>query len=103
LTLTDLADLAERDDIDSGIRAMVRGMDADARLRHVRSLREMHAGEPMRCPCCGDAFVQVLAVTKHEVLDRAYTIEMLYIPPAGRQKPAEVRGRQLGATKEWLH
>lgn len=103
VSLADLAELAGRVDVDAGVRAMVNGWDIDARKAHVASLKEMRAGDPMMCPCCQKCFVQVIATEKHEVLDRAYTIELLTIPPFGAGTPSAVRGRRLGATKDWLH
>lgn len=103
LTLRDLAELAGREDIDAGVLAFVRSMDIDARRAHVAKLRDVAAGEPMLCPLCNDTFVQVLAVEKHEVLDRAYTLELLSIPPAGMGKPAPIRGKRLGVGKDWIH
>jgi hypothetical protein len=103
LTLQDLADLGDRRDVDAGVRAAVAAMTPDERRAHVAKLREFKAGDPMACPLCGEAFVQVLAVERTAVLDRAYTIELLTIPPQGAGEPAPVRGRQLGTGKDWLH
>ncbi len=105
LNLADLDELAGREDIDSGVRVTVRGWDLARRIEHINKLRTCRSGEPMLCPCCGDAFVQVLAITRNEVLDRAYCIEMLTIPPKGAGKPAPVRGKRIGAGpgREWIH
>jgi hypothetical protein len=103
LSVADLDTLAARDDIDAGVRAAVLVLTHDERKAHIAQLHEMRSGDPMLCPCCDDCFVQVLAVTKHEVLDKAYTIELLTIPPQGVGKPAPVRGRQIGAYKGWVH
>lgn len=101
LTMADLDILANRDDIDAGLQAMVTSMSHEQRARHVAKLREMHAGDPMLCPACNDCFVQVVAVTKHEVLDKAYTIELLTVPPNGAGSP--IRGRRIGYGKDWVH
>lgn len=101
VSVADLAVLAEREDIDAGVRATVASWTPGQRAEHCRKIWEPRSGEPMLCPVCLKGFVQILSVTAHEVLDRAYTIELVTIPPDGRA-PA-VRGRQLGAGKDWLH
>jgi hypothetical protein len=105
LTLQDLATLEGREDIDAGVRSFVRGLDLDARKTFVGHLREPRAGEPVLCPVCHDCFVQVLSTEKHELMDLAYTVELLSISPVGQGRPAPIRGRQIGAGpgKEWLH
>jgi hypothetical protein len=101
LSLTDLAELGEREDIDSGVRATVLAMTSLARVDHISKLREMHAGDPMLCPVCHNCFAQVVAVDRHEVLDKSYTVELLTIPPKG-QKATAVSGRRIGG-KHWIH
>lgn len=101
LRLQDLDILAGREDIDAGVRAAVRAMTLEQRVAFVAGLREMRAGDPMQCPCCHDCFVQVLSVDTHEVLDKAYTIELLTIPPAGKSVP--IRGRRIGVNAGWVH
>lgn len=101
LSLSDLQTLAAREDIDAGIRALVRGWTVAESKAHVAALCEFRAGDPMLCPCCHDCFVQVLGVEKDEVLDKAYTIELLTIPPSGTPPP--VRGKRISATGDWVH
>lgn len=105
VSLSDLASLARRRDIDAGVCAQVRAMTPEARQAHVAKLHEMRAGDPMLCPICEQCFVQVLAVESHEVLDKSYTIELLTIPPKGAGKPSPVRGKRIGAGpgKDWVH
>ena len=103
LTNEDLTELAGRSDVDAGLRATVSGWTPEVRKAFIESLREMRAGDPMMCPSCGDCFVQVLSTEKHEVLDRAYTIELLTVPPFGAGRPSPLRGKRIGATKDWLH
>lgn len=103
LTLADLIILGERDDIDAGVKASINAKTRDEQLAHVRKLKEVRAGDPMICPVCSCCFPQVLSVTKHEVLDRAYVIELVTIPPKGAGEAPPVRGRRLGADKGWLH
>lgn len=102
LSAADLRSLGDRDDIDAGIKALVKGWTPEQLNDHVSKLREVRSGDPMLCPVCDDCFVQVLSVDRHEVLDKAYTIEMLVIPPHGIES-APIRGRQLGTDKSWLH
>lgn len=102
LTLPDVVALAARSDIDAGVRARLKAMGLDGQRRHVAALRDVRAGDPMQCPACGDCFVQVLSVDQSETLDKAYTIELLTIPPSG-EKPAPVRGKRLGANGDWIH
>lgn len=102
LTLADLNALAAREDIDAGMRAMLSQWDAARRKQHVDALYDLRAGDPMACPICAKSFVQVLTVEGSETVDRAYTIELVTIPPAG--KPAAIRGRQFhGPHGDWLH
>jgi hypothetical protein len=103
LSLGDLNDLAEREDIDSGIRAMVATMTMIARAEHIAVLKEMKAGDPMMCPSCADCFVQVISVDKTEALDRSYTIELLTVPPRGVGRQSPVRGKRIGVNHEWIH
>lgn len=103
LSLVDLGELGAREDVDAGIRAMVRAMTMDDRRAHVALLTEVRTGEPMLCPCCKDCFVQVLELDSHAVLDKSYVIELLTIPPFGAGKPAPLRGRRIGASRAWLH
>jgi hypothetical protein len=56
----------------------------------------------MLCPLCTACFVQVLSVEKDEVMDRAYVIELVTLPPEG-QRAVAVRGKRLGATGDWVH
>src|SRR5689334_17517933 len=74
LTPVDLQILADREDIDGGVRATIKGWTPEQRLAHTQKLHDVKAGDPMLCPCCSNCFVQVLAVTKHEVLDKAYVM-----------------------------
>jgi hypothetical protein len=105
VSMADLDGLIDRDDVDAGVRASITAMSHEQRVQHLQKLHEFKSGDPMLCPACGDCFVQVLAVTKHEVLDRAYTMEMLVIKPSGSGKDAPVRGRYIGygPGKDWVH
>lgn len=102
MSVADLTALGERDDIDAGIRAKIRSWTPEELKQHADKLHEFRTGDPMVCPACEDCFVQVLSVDRHEVLDKAYTIELLTIAPHGVES-APVRGRQLGTDKAWLH
>lgn len=102
LRASDLDTLERRHDIDAGVRAWVKGLDPQSRQTYLHGLREFRTGDPMACPSCGGCFVQVLAVEQHEVLDKAYVIELVTIPPEG-QRGTAIRGRPIGATSGWLH
>lgn len=101
MTLAQLDALAEREDIDAGLKAMIRGWNPDRRKEHIGKLREMHAGDPMLCPVCEQCFVQVLSVEKDEVMDKSYTVELVTVPPTGT--PAPITGKQIGYGKDWVH
>lgn len=103
LTVSDLDTLADRDDVDAGLRSWAALLTPMEKQLHVGKLREVHAGDPMLCPCCGDCFVQVLSVEHHEVLDKAYTIELLTVPPQGVAKPSPLTGKHIGVGKGWVH
>ena len=104
LVMADLDALIDRDDADAGVRATVSAMTHEQRVAHIHKLREFKTGDPMACPACHACFVQVLAVTRHEVMDKAYTMELLVVKPKGG-KNAPVRGKRLGygAGKDWVH
>jgi hypothetical protein len=103
LTLADVDVLANRQDVDAGVRASLSQLTVEQRIDYVNKLqeREIKTGDPMLCPVCNDCFVQVLSIEHHEVLDKAYTIEMLTIPPSGAQTP--LRGKHIGYNKDWVH
>jgi hypothetical protein len=100
ITIADLNVLAGRDDIDAGVKAMLAGWDQDQRKAHCDKLHEVHTGDPMVCPICTHVFVQVLAVERDEVVDRAYTVELVTIPPFGQQQ-YPLRGKD--PTRDRIH
>lgn len=102
LTVADLRDLAVREDIDAGVRVWARRLTPEDQRRHVAQLVTFRTGDPMLCPLCKGCFVQVLAVERDAVLDRAYVIELVTLPPSG-QRAVRVRGKRLGAHAEWIH
>jgi hypothetical protein len=99
VSTADVESLIGREDIDAGVRAGLAALTPDERTAHLQALHEMRTGDPMVCPCCLGVFVQVLAVTPDEVLDRAYTVELVTIPPDGSTKAWAVRGRK----NLWVH
>lgn len=101
ISLADIDMLAGRMDIDAGVRGTANAMTALQRVEHIAKLRDVKSGDPMLCPVCNDCFVQVVAVDRHEVLDKSYTVELLTIPPPG-QKATAVSGRRIGG-KHWIH
>ena len=102
LRSADIDTLAAREDIDAGVIAWARGLTPEAKKHYLGALREFKTGDPMSCPICAGCFVQVIAAEKDAVMDRAYVIELVTIPPEG-QRGVAVRGRQIGATKGWVH
>jgi hypothetical protein len=103
LAVADMLALAEREDIDRGVIALVRSMTLEQMQAHVATLREMKTGDPMMCPSCGDCFVQVLSVERNEAIDRSYTVELLTVPPFGAGRQSPVRGKRLGFYKDWIN
>jgi hypothetical protein len=103
LTAAHVVDLSRREDIDAGLRAMLRSWTPEQVAQHVQRLREMRAGDAMACPACDGCFAQVVSIEESEVRDRAHTLELLTVPPEGDGRPAPVRGKHLGASKDWLH
>lgn len=100
VTPLDMVSLATRMDIDAGVAAAVRQMTPDELKQHCAKLHEVRSGDPMVCPVCNQCFVQVVAVEKHEVLDKAYTVELLVVPPEG--KTTRLGGRKVGGS-DWLN
>lgn len=105
LSLVDLVALAGRQDLDPGVSASLRTMTTEQLKAHADKLHEVRPGDPMLCPACEACFVQVLSVERHEVLDKAYTIELLTVPPEGAGKPSPASGLKLGygKGKDWVH
>lgn len=103
LSVKDLSDLAAREDIDAGLKASLMAMTTEQLKAHADKLRELRAGDPMLCPACDACFVQVLSVEKHEVMDKAYTIELLTVAPEGNGKSSPIRGKDIGYHKDWVH
>jgi len=101
LSVPDLLALSARENVDAGLRTMITGWTPDQLKEHADGLHEMRTGDPMMCPICDCCFVQVLSVDRHEVLDKAYTIELMTIPPDGECAP--IRGKRLGSGKDWIH
>lgn len=93
LTEADLIALEDRTDIDAGVKALLKSWTPEQRAALLAALVEFRSGDPMLCPVCHDCFVQVLSVEKDEVMDRAYVIELLTIPPAGHKATA-LRGKK---------
>lgn len=104
ISLADLAELAQRPDIDAGVRARIASWNADERRAHVAKLFDLKAGDPMICPVCARCFVQVLTTEQTETHDRAYTLELLTIPPQGAGKPSPLRGKVFNGDRgDWVH
>jgi hypothetical protein len=102
LSAMDLQAIEDRDDVDAGIRARIKMLTAKEREAILQHTAEPKTGAPMMCSVCHGCFVQVLSLEKSEMLDRAYVIELMTIPPQGHRQVA-LGGKQLGATKDWIH
>jgi len=102
LARADVVALAAREDIDAGVVAWARQQTPPLITSYLSKLREFQAGDPMICPLCDKCFVQVIAIDQDEVLDKAYTIELVTIPPEGTRSVA-VRGKRLGYHHDWIH
>jgi hypothetical protein len=102
LRVSDLVTLGDREDIDAGVRAFIKGLTPEQLQAHAEQSPRFRTGDPMICPYCHQCFVQVLSVERHETLDKAYVIELVTLPPQGH-KVLPVRGLELGADKGWLH
>lgn len=104
VSLADLNALAGRVDVDAGIRARVNAWTIEERRAHVDGIVEPKAGDPMVCPYCHGAWPQVLTTEESETHDRAYTLELLTIPPYGAGRMAPVRGKRFaGDDGDWIH
>lgn len=102
LTASDLETLAAREDIDAGVMGWVRTLSPADRATHLGKLHEFRTGDPMVCPVCSGCFVQVLSIEKDAVLDKSYVVELVTLAPDG-QRTVAVRGKTLGATRDWIH
>jgi hypothetical protein len=102
LSAADLQTLEDRDDVDAGIRARLKMLTAAERETILQKTAAPKTGTPMLCSVCNGCFVQVLSLEKSEVLDRAYVIELMTIPPQGHRQVA-LKGKRLGAGKDWIH
>ena len=98
----DVTTLALREDIDAGVMVWARSLSPIARKAYLEKLHPFKTGDTMMCPICNGCFVQVIAVEKDAVLDKAYVIELLTLPPEG-QRVMAVRGKQIGVGKDWVH
>lgn len=77
--------------MDPGVAASLREWKPDKIKAHCASIPELRSGSPALCPCCGQSFVRVRAVEAGEVLDRAYVLELVTIPPGRQVLGKEVR------------
>ena len=77
--------------IDPGVAAVARGWTVDALANHCHGIPELRSGSPALCPCCGNSFVRVRALEAAEVIDRAYVLELVTIPPGKQLQGREAR------------
>lgn len=64
---------------------------ADQRRQHCEAIPAPRAGTEMFCPCCQHTYVRIVAVTGAEVIDRAYTLELITIPPGADRTDRQER------------
>lgn len=98
----DIALISAAQHLDAGLRATARALAESGRaVEYCDRIERPKAGSLMQCPFCQGAWPQVLTVEKTETLDRAYVLELVTVPLAGKAAP--VRGKQIGARKGWVH
>lgn len=86
----DLQGLVARLDLEPGQRAAVKTLDAADHCALIPALRN---GEMPPCPSCGAVWVRAKtseprAEGRAEFFDRAYIVDLAWIPPAGMAKRA---------------
>jgi hypothetical protein len=79
------------DSQDAGVAGAMAAWSDEDRKTHVDSIPEVKSGSPMLCPCCGASYVRVRAAEAGEVIDRAYVVELVTIPPGRTLSGKEAR------------
>lgn len=92
--------IAEAAHVDAGLRAWARRIKPTV-AAYCDQIPRPKAGDLMICPHCSKAWIQVLTVERGDTLDLAYTLELVTVSLTGPTAP--IRGRRLGAGKDWLH
>ena len=77
--------------IDPGVAATARLWTEASLIDHCHAIPELRSGSPALCPCCGHSFVKVRALEAAEVIDRAYVMELVTIPPGKQLQGREAR------------
>lgn len=77
--------------LDAGVAAAMLNWTPQAREEHCRKIPVPKTGDPMLCPCCGHSYPRVRAATAGEVIDQAYVIELVTIPPGRALSGKEAR------------
>ncbi len=98
VTVADLQVLADRPDVDAGLRAVLQGMTPADRRAHCDRIASPRAGDPCVCPLCGQVWVQARSSEESETRDRAYVIQLVTIAPVG-QKVVNFRGTRQKAVR----
>jgi hypothetical protein len=88
--------LAERGDLDAGIRAAIKAMSLDDQRTHCESVLSLKAGDMLDCASCKKPFVFARTSSnadgKAEFTDRAYVIQLATIPPIGKARRLTLAG-----------
>lgn len=77
--------------MDAGVSAQARAWTTSERAEHCRKITRPKAGDPMLCPACGHSYTRVVADEAAEVIDRAYVVELVTIPPGRTLQGREAR------------
>ena len=80
----DVEALCRRQDIEAGIRARWRAESRESWQDALERVIPPRTGDVCQCPICGEVFVQARVVEAEAVLDRAFVVELVTIPPEGQ-------------------
>lgn len=80
----DVEALWQRPDIEAGMRARWRSEPPEVWRDALQRITPPRTGDLCKCPLCGEVFVQARVVEAEAVLDRAFVVELVTIPPEGQ-------------------
>lgn len=81
VAVSDLEELAQREDVDPGVRAVVRAIPQ--RAHYADTIERPRAGDGAICPKCGGAMIVGRTAETSDTIDRAYVMELHCINPVG--------------------